>query len=63
VLELDADSESPVGSIRRDDGTDIRFDGWLGLAVAIDRALTTHPPEREPAEQSSQQTTTTRSQT
>jgi hypothetical protein len=49
LLELDADSESPVGSIRGDAVGPVRFEGWLGLAGAIDMALRTKPGDASAA--------------
>lgn len=40
ALELDASSQRPVGRITDADGRAVEFDGWIGLAAAIE---TVHP--------------------
>jgi hypothetical protein len=40
ALELDASSQRPVGRITDGDGRTVEFDGWIGLAAAIE---TVHP--------------------
>ena len=43
-LELERDTDPPVGSLSDEHGTSISFTGWLGLASALDRVL--HPLRR-----------------
>lgn len=40
ALEFDASSQRPVGRITDADGHTVEFDGWIGLAAAIERV---HP--------------------
>jgi hypothetical protein len=42
-LEVEPDTEPPVGSLRDERGEAIAFSGWLGLASALDRALRAAP--------------------
>ena len=42
-LEVELDTDPPVGSLRDERGEAIPFNGWLGLASALDRALRAAP--------------------
>ena len=42
-LEVEPDTNPPVGSLRAERGEAIPFNGWLGLASALDRALRAAP--------------------
>ena len=45
-LEVEPDTDPPVGSLRDERGEAIPFNGWLGLASALDRALRAAPGGR-----------------
>ena len=42
-LEVEPDTDPPVGSLHDERGEAIAFSGWLGLASALDRALRPAP--------------------
>ena len=37
-MEVDRDAE-PISGVLRRDGTELTFDGWVGLAGALERIL------------------------
>jgi hypothetical protein len=39
TLEIERLSDPIKGALRRDDGTTHKFDGWLGLATALEQML------------------------
>jgi len=51
ILELDrADAETIAGRVSNDNDTAIEFVGWLGLAGAIEAALSGRPPASDPTD-------------
>ena len=50
IVRIDEAADGPAGAVCRGGGPAIRFEGWLGLADAVEQALspqTQAPPDRE----------------
>lgn len=48
-LDVEVDSDPPVGAVSDEEGRSIGFTGWLGLATALNRVL--HRDEPEPGDE------------
>ncbi len=50
TLEVEIDSDPISGRVSDDQGLDLPFSGWLGLAAAIGRLVEVAPPAQAPPE-------------